>query len=188
MAGFCVQFFSIFDALDGIRARRTKCGSPCGRIIDEAGDTMVYAMFAHIAAYLLRVPPGWLTLGYALINIPQYAMEVNFTISGVLVNCDEYFGAMETELMVFSIFFFGGLLGTDGINKPLGVSFIPDSIHLIHILLSVFFCLQMHFLFDNMSNCMKIDKVKALKYGGIPFFTLALAIFHASFSPESFNN
>ena len=37
-AAFAVTWFSWFDMMDGQRARRLKCGSPIGRIIDEAGD------------------------------------------------------------------------------------------------------------------------------------------------------
>jgi phosphatidylglycerophosphate synthase len=33
-----VQWFSQFDIMDGLRARRQKSGSPLGRIIDEALD------------------------------------------------------------------------------------------------------------------------------------------------------
>ena len=33
-----LQWFSLFDVMDGMRARRLKCGSPLGRIIDEALD------------------------------------------------------------------------------------------------------------------------------------------------------
>ena len=32
------QWFSLNDCMDGMRARRTKTGSPLGRIIDEAID------------------------------------------------------------------------------------------------------------------------------------------------------
>jgi phosphatidylglycerophosphate synthase len=33
-----LQWFSLNDCMDGMRARRTKTGSPLGRIIDEAID------------------------------------------------------------------------------------------------------------------------------------------------------
>jgi len=33
-----LQWFSLFDVMDGMRARRTKTGSPLGRIVDEAMD------------------------------------------------------------------------------------------------------------------------------------------------------
>lgn len=35
MGAFCLQWFSLFDILDGMRARRLKCGSPLGRLVDE---------------------------------------------------------------------------------------------------------------------------------------------------------
>lgn len=37
-SGFCVQWFSIWDCMDGQRARRLKCGTSIGRVLDEAGD------------------------------------------------------------------------------------------------------------------------------------------------------
>ena len=37
-AGIAFKTFSLFDILDGIRARRLQCSSPLGRIIDEALD------------------------------------------------------------------------------------------------------------------------------------------------------
>ena len=39
-AAACISWFSCFDYMDGQRARRLKCGTPLGRIIDEAGDVM----------------------------------------------------------------------------------------------------------------------------------------------------
>ena len=148
MVAFSIEFFSIMDTLDGLRARRTKCGSPCGRIIDEAGDTMVYSMFGHMMGYVVKVPPGWFTLGYALINIPQFAMEVNFFIEGNFKNSDEYCGPLEIELFLASIFFAAGIFGTDGVNKPLGVSFIPDSVHMVHILMMCFILLIANFTLE----------------------------------------
>ena len=37
-AAACLQWFDWFDNADGVRARRLKCGSPIGRIVDEALD------------------------------------------------------------------------------------------------------------------------------------------------------
>jgi hypothetical protein len=173
--------------MDGIRARRLKCGSPCGRIIDEAGDTMIYSMFAVIMGYVVKVPPGWLTLGFALINIPQFAIEMNFIIDGNFKNCEEYFGPIETELLIAVVFWSAGFLGTDGINKPIGLSFVPDSILWVHVLLTLFIVLMSYFTLEAWVNCIKVDIAKTLRYGLIPFLTLGIAVFHASLSPESFN-
>lgn len=81
---FTIQWFDWFDMMDGSRARRLKAGSPVGRIIDEAGDLMIYTNIATMAAYLLRAPPGWLALSYGLINFPSYFMEINYIITGKL--------------------------------------------------------------------------------------------------------
>jgi len=35
---FTTQWFSLNDCMDGMRARRRKCGSPLGRMIDEGID------------------------------------------------------------------------------------------------------------------------------------------------------
>lgn len=183
LAGFCTQWFSIFDAMDGIRARRTKCGSPIGRIVDNAGDTMIYSFFALIAGYVVKVPPGWLTLGYALTNIPQFAMEMSFIISGNFKNCDEYFGPMEVELLISLVFWSAGIFGTDGLNKPTNLSFLPDSINCVHLVLGMFICIMAYFTLEAWVDCIKVDVKRTFKYGSIPLFTLGIAVLHASLSP-----
>jgi phosphatidylglycerophosphate synthase len=40
LAAFAIFWFSWFDMMDGQRARRMKCGTPIGRIVDEAGDAI----------------------------------------------------------------------------------------------------------------------------------------------------
>ena len=39
--------------MDGQRARRLKCGSPIGRIVDEAGDAYQYTFVALIMGYIM---------------------------------------------------------------------------------------------------------------------------------------
>jgi phosphatidylglycerophosphate synthase len=84
MAAFCIQWFSWFDMMDGQRARRLKCGSPIGRIIDEAGDAYQYTFVAMIMGHIVKLPPGWLTLSYGLINLPMYSMEMKYIFTGNL--------------------------------------------------------------------------------------------------------
>jgi len=52
---FCVQWFSWFDIMDGQRARRLKCGTPIGRIIDEAGDSVQYTLISVVMGYALKL-------------------------------------------------------------------------------------------------------------------------------------
>lgn len=84
LAAVAVTTFSWFDIMDGQRARRLKCGTPIGRIIDEAGDAFQYTWVAFIIGYIVQVPPGWLCLSFGLINLPQYSFEMRFVLSGSL--------------------------------------------------------------------------------------------------------
>ena len=53
MLSFATQWFSWFDMMDGIRARRQKSGSPLGRIVDEAFDMIMQSL-----------APMWLAYGF----------------------------------------------------------------------------------------------------------------------------
>jgi phosphatidylglycerophosphate synthase len=127
VAAFATQWFSLMDAADGIRARRLKCGSPLGRIVDEAGDSMNYSLMALILLYIVKMPPGWLTLGIAVINIPMFCMEMSFKFTGSLsINANDDLGPMEVELIISLIFLSAGVFGVEGLNSPLGYSFVPE--------------------------------------------------------------
>ena len=73
LGAFSVQWFSLFDAMDGQRARRLKCGTPIGRVLDEAGDMVQYTLFSIIMGYVTKVGPGWYMLGYFWSTLPCYA-------------------------------------------------------------------------------------------------------------------
>jgi phosphatidylglycerophosphate synthase len=194
VSAFCVQWFSVFDMMDGQRARRFKCGTPIGRLIDEAGDTMQYMMFAVIMGYVVKVPPGWLSLGYCMVNMAQYAMEMNFVINKNFKNCDEYLGPCEIEVMIAFIFVMAGIFGSEGLNssissslfagsvaRTLGLGMIPEYIIWNHLLLGFFIALQMNFIIEAVVSCMRTDLMETIKLALIPFIVLGIAIFHASF-------
>lgn len=113
-------------------------------------------------------------------------MEVNYIIEGTLKSQDEYCGALEIELFLASILIAAGLFGTEGVNKPLGVSFIPESIHMVHILLTAFILLILNFTLENLHSCFGMDNRRLIKYGSIPVLALCISLLHASFSPESY--
>ena len=46
-----LQWFSFFDNADGVRARRLKCGSPVGRVIDEALDFVNMSIIGTLVVY-----------------------------------------------------------------------------------------------------------------------------------------
>ena len=41
--------------MDGQRARRLKCGTTIGRIIDEAGDSVQYTLISVVMGYALKL-------------------------------------------------------------------------------------------------------------------------------------
>jgi phosphatidylglycerophosphate synthase len=76
IAAIVLQWFSLNDCMDGMRAKRLKCGSPLGRVVDEAIDQMVYACLGAFVGYMLRVEPGLWIFSIGLVNLPFYAMEI----------------------------------------------------------------------------------------------------------------
>ena len=70
MSAFAVQYFSWGDGMDGQRARRLKCGTPIGRIMDEAGDPFQYTWIAILLGHVFRFAPGFSASLILFINIP----------------------------------------------------------------------------------------------------------------------
>lgn len=113
--------------MDGQRARRLKCGSPIGRVLDEAGDMVQYTFFTLLIGYVTKVGSGWYVLGYALINVGCYSMEVHFLITKSLnITLDVIeFGPVELELFITLVFIAAGIFGNEGIANPI-VDYLPS--------------------------------------------------------------
>ena len=117
-AAIVLQWFSLNDCMDGMRARRTKSGSPLGRIIDEAIDQLAYACIGCLVGYLLRVEPGIWLFSIGLVNVPFYAMEIRHYYCKDFVMIVGELGPVEVELIYSLIFVFSGLyIGGDGYDK-----------------------------------------------------------------------
>ena len=92
------------------------CGSPIGRVIDEAGDGVQYTCFAGIMVWVIGIPPGILCLSYGLINLPMYTMEINFILTGTLtITATEDLGPVEMELIFSTIYLLAAILGVNGL-------------------------------------------------------------------------
>ena len=52
LTGCSIYWFSLWDIMDGNRARRLKCGSPLGRLVDEAGDTITQSNYCVLLAFI----------------------------------------------------------------------------------------------------------------------------------------
>lgn len=53
ICAFFIQWFSLHDIMDGMRARRLKCGTPLGRMIDEGTNNRLWCRFWSACVYLL---------------------------------------------------------------------------------------------------------------------------------------
>lgn len=95
-----VQWFSLLDVMDGMRARRLKCGTPLGRIIDEALDQVAYACISIGLFYMMRLEsPIWMfCIGF--VNVPFYSMEIRHTICRHFNMIIGEIGPVEVELIV----------------------------------------------------------------------------------------
>jgi phosphatidylglycerophosphate synthase len=162
--------------MDGQRARRLKCGSPIGRIIDEAGDAVQYTWVATMVGYVMRVDPGWLCLSFALINLPMYSMETKFIFTGKLsiTAGGDGLGPVEMELIFALIFLFSGIFGVEGLGEPVvgswGTKFLwKDLLAIVFILLLCLFTLE------NLYSSFKINFKQTFIYLLNPILTLANA-------------
>ena len=164
-AAAAITHFSWFDIMDGQRARRLKCGTPIGRIIDEAGDMFIYTWVAFIMGYVVKVEPGWLCLSYGLILLPAYTQEMIFVTTGKYNYISGAFdiGPVEIELIMTSIFLSAAIFGTQSMNDPIntvfGVDFIPmgDWLKLNQVYCCFFVFLLLLFSLDNLRDTFAKD-------------------------------
>ena len=120
LMAFGIQWFSINDCLDGMRARSRKCGSPLGRIIDEGFDQVAYSTFGCFIGYLIRLEPSMWVVCIAIVNFPFYAMEIKHSFAKNFIMIMGEIGPVETELLYTIIFFVtGAFLGGDYYEQTL---------------------------------------------------------------------
>lgn len=70
--------------------------------------------------YVTKNGPGFLTLGYQLINLVMYSMEVHFLITATLnINMEIIeFGPVELELFIALIMIIAGIFGNTKMIEP----------------------------------------------------------------------
>ena len=179
LAAVAVTTFSWFDIMDGQRARRLKCGTPIGRIIDEAGDAFQYTWVAFIVGYIVQVPPGWLCLSFGLINLPQYSFEMKFVLSGDLQITSGNFdvGPIEMEMIYTIIFLLAAIFGTTGIEKSIDLYFV--SVQFNQLVCCFFIFLLVFFSFDALKESVALNVPLTLRMLATPLFILGQAILAA---------
>jgi hypothetical protein len=75
--------------------------------------------------FATKVGPGWYTLGYNLINLVMYTMEVHFLLtSNLTINIDLVeFGPVELELFISLILLAAGIFGNESMIVPVAKSY-----------------------------------------------------------------
>ena len=127
VCGLLMQWFSQIDIMDGCRARRMKCGSPLGRIIDEAGDCIVMSNYSVLLGYIIAFDNKWWELIMFYLNFIFYGEEIRYKICKTLVMTVGEISAVEIEILLSCCFFFCGYYGSDGLQKSFGEQFGYDS-------------------------------------------------------------
>jgi hypothetical protein len=178
LAGIAFYWFSALDIMDGMRARRLRCGSPLGRIIDEALDQLSYAAMSHALGYMFRLPPGWWLFSVSLVNVPFFAMEINHYLSSDLKLVVGEIGPVEVEVIFSSLLIIsGGLLGIDVYDYNVGgmMGLADDSFvsmfQVKHIMAMLIMVLCMLFIQENLYDCFMKMPVKTFQiFFPVPFF------------------
>ena len=99
-SGFFIFWFTLFDIMDGNRARRLKCGSPLGRMVDEGGDTITMAAYCVMLGYGWQLNNGFFEIVLLSLNFVFFSMEMKYTITQKLIMAvGEDFGPVELELI-----------------------------------------------------------------------------------------
>jgi len=101
--------------MDGVRARRMKNGSPVGRIVDEAMDTLQQACYGLWLAYVFRFDNLLFELMFMMTNLVFYTMEMKFVLCKNLKLIVGEIGPVEVELLMTTICFCAGYFGIDGL-------------------------------------------------------------------------
>lgn len=149
VGALCFYWFSICDIIDGVRARRLKCGSPLGRIIDEGLDLVAYSGIANIALWMIRPASNTALLVFGLTNLPFCTTEMrHYAINKLQFVVDEL-GPVEIELIFSLLIGFSGLavepvyntkaltyLGVEALNKVTWGHIFIGVIGLLTVLMS----------------------------------------------------
>lgn len=112
VAGCVLEWFSLYDIMDGLRARRMKVGSPLGRIIDEGGDCISMSNYSVLMAYAFCFDNKYLEVVWFFMNLAFYGMELRLKITGSLVMAVGEISSVEVELMLSCILCLCGYYGT----------------------------------------------------------------------------
>jgi phosphatidylglycerophosphate synthase len=179
-------WFSIMDCMDGTRARRLKCGSPLGRVVDESLDLVAYFQMANTVLWMiLPGASGWvLVLGLA--NLPFHSIEIRFLITKKLVLSAGELGPIEVEFIFFTLLGLSGLYVYDDnfYFNSIGYTFGSQNEWLTsytwaHLLGCLIGFIYLSFTVENFVASFQVDAMMTVYNYISPVFFVTLGLLHS---------
>lgn len=181
-SGFAFLWFSAFDNMDGLRARRLKNGSPLGRVIDEGLDPVAYLHAVNVLLWTLRAEPSMLLLCGCFVNSVAHGMEVRFVVTKKLVLNMGEIGPNEVEFIFSGIVIFGGLYSHNVFLNTLGATFgiqFLDGVTWRTCIAGLLMVLYMLMLLDSLSAALQQDFLRTLYYMLPLVYVVSLFLLHS---------
>ena len=113
LAAGVIQWFSIFDIIDGMRAKNKKCGSPLGRVIDEAGDMICQTLFSILVGKAMGTTSLLFDFSLLQYNTIFFVMETRHLVTKELVLISGPVGPVEVELLLTVVMLTLGIYGPE---------------------------------------------------------------------------
>ena len=110
--------------MDGVRARRQKSGSPLGRIIDEALDTLQQTCYILWLGYLFGFDNKVFEAILLMPNLCFFVMEMKFILcKNLKMTVGDEIGPVEMELIFSFLLFVGAVFGNGWMQVSVGHTF-----------------------------------------------------------------
>ena len=123
----CTMFwFTMTDMVDGLRARRTGCGSPLGRLIDEGGDILVMTAYSMMVGYCVMFDNTILELILMYLPVAVFGIELKtilFPGQIDMIIAGGWISMVEIEILLACICWSTAYFGPEWLQLSLGQSF-----------------------------------------------------------------
>jgi phosphatidylglycerophosphate synthase len=174
--------------MDGLRARRLKCGSCLGRVVDEGTDLIAYLNVANLVLWMLRPGPSAWILFIGLANVPFQTMELRFMVTKKLVMIVGELGPVEIEVIFSTIIFLSGLyqggnLYDISVYDTFSYDFVPRELIWKHIFMGLLAMVYLLEFVENLGGAL-ISNFKQTSKNLVPLFVIISMSMAHSFLPS----
>ena len=193
-AAMAVQWADWFDHMDGQRARRLKCCTPIGRLVDEAGDQIQYVWIAFLLGYMWKLPSNsclWLLFSSGAVVV-MYVEEIEYILFGRLnlSSSINEIGSTEVNLIYSVTFFMAAIFGTSNMNMPIVThvtnlsTVVPHWLHWNQVIAGTYLALLLVFIVESLCKTVLENPSLTLWVMMGPLINQGLAIINSSLNPD----